>query len=82
MEEQGLILESASFKFSQDANCIDDNEYEFLEIRMESSLGIDRDKGAFFVLKTDGWSIDGVEDLQAIFDRLTKILPDAKNGTV
>jgi hypothetical protein len=30
MEEQGLILEEATFRFSQDSHCLDgNNDYEF-----------------------------------------------------
>ena len=65
-------LESATFHFSQDVNCVDRGEIEAIEIRCESSLGIDRDKGCFYVLKTEGWSIDSVEDLQKLFDRMHK----------
>lgn len=79
MEEQP-ILESATFLFSQEANCVDGkrDEMEDLEIRMESSLGIDRDGGAFYILKTDQWAVEGVEDLQKLFDRISKVLPNGK----
>lgn len=70
-----VILESASFNFSQEGNCVDRNsDIETLEIRCESSLGIDRDEGCFYVLKTDGWSIDGTNDLQKLFDRISKVI--------
>ena len=83
MEEQP-VLESATFTFSQEANCVDGSfeDVEVLEIRMESSLGIDRDKGAFYILKTEQWAVEGVEDLQKLFDRISKVLPNEKNGTV
>ena len=81
MEEQPM-LESATFLFSQEANCVDGkrDEIEDLEIRMESSLGIDRDGGerAFYILKTDQWAVEGVEDLQKLFDRISKVLLDGK----
>lgn len=73
-EKQTLILESASFTFSQDGNCVDNTDIETLEIRCESSLGIDRDDGCFYVLKTESWSIDSVDDLQKIFDRIQKVI--------
>ena len=73
--EQGLILEEASFKFSQDPNCISNrDEYEFLEIQAVSSLGIDRDNDCFFVLKTKEWSVDSAEDLEKLFDRIRKVV--------
>ncbi len=76
MEEE-VTLDSAKFEFSQEGNCVDGG-LETLEIRLESSLGIDRDKGAFYILKTDQWAIEGVEDLQKLFDRINKVLPDGK----
>lgn len=75
MEEQGTLLEEATFRFSQDANCLtDSDEYEFLEIETKSSLGIDRDNDCFFILKTDKWSIDSIEDLEKLFDRIKKVI--------
>ena len=75
MDEQGTLLEEASFKFSQDGNCLSPcDQYEFLEVEVHSSLGIDRDNDCFFVLKTEKWSIDSVEDLEKIFDRIRKVV--------
>lgn len=65
-------LESAMFKFSQEGNCIDMEEREFLEIRCESDLGIDVTEGNFYVLKTEAWSIDSLSELQELFDRIQK----------
>lgn len=79
MEEQGTLLEEATFRFSQDANCLSDqDEYEFLEIEAKSSLGIDRDNDCFFILKTDKWSIDNVEDLEKLFNRIKKVIENGK----
>jgi hypothetical protein len=79
MEEQGTLLEEATFRFSQDANCLSDqDEYEFLEIEAKSSLGIDRDNDCFFVLKTNKWSIDSVEDLEKLFNRIKKVIENGK----
>jgi hypothetical protein len=75
MEQQGTLLEEASFKFSQDANCLSgEDEYEFLEIEAVSSIGIDRDQECFFVLRTKKWSVDSVEDLEKLFDRIRKVV--------
>lgn len=73
MKEQGILLEEAAFTFSQDANCLS-SEYEHLTIEAQSSLGIDRDEGCFFILKTEKWSVDGVEDLEKLFDRIRQII--------
>jgi hypothetical protein len=75
MEEQGLILEEATFRFSQDSHCLDgNNDYEFLEVKAQSSLGIDRDSGCFFTLSTEQWSFDSEEDLKKIFDRIRQVV--------
>jgi hypothetical protein len=75
MEEQGTLLEEASFRFSQDANCLSDaDDYEFLEIETRSSLGIDRDEDCFFILKTQKWSVDSIEDLEKLFNRIKKVI--------
>jgi hypothetical protein len=79
MEEQGTLLEEAKFRFSQDPNCLDrSDEYEFLEIKARSSLGIDRDVDCFFTLSTKKWSIDSVEDLEKIFNRIKKVIENGK----
>jgi len=72
-EENKPLLENATFNFSQDGNCVDGG-YEYLEIRCESSLGIDRDGSCFFILKTERWVVDSSEELQALFDRIKKTI--------
>ena len=72
-ENNKPILESASFEFSQDGNCADGG-YESLVIRCESSLGIDRDKGCFYILKTEQWAIDSTKDLEELFNRINNII--------
>ena len=74
-EENKPMLEEVTFKFSQDGNCVDGGE-EFLEIRCDSSLGIDRDEGksTFFILKTQQWAVDSADDLQELFDRIKKVI--------
>jgi hypothetical protein len=75
LEEGNLNLEEASFSFSQDGNClVDKDECEFLEIKCVSDIGIDRNEKCFYILKTEGWSIDNVGDLQKLFDRIHKAL--------
>ena len=65
------ILERATFEFSQEANGLSlPDASEFLTIECESSLGIDRDEGCFYVLKTEQWSINDEKDLKELFDRI------------
>ncbi len=63
MEEQPQ-LQRMTFEFAQEANCIE----------CESSLGIDADSGCFYVLKTEAWSIESVDELQKLFDRIKKVI--------
>jgi len=72
-EENKPLLEEVTFKFSQDGNCVDGGD-EFLEIRCDSSLGIDRDGSCFFILKTEQWAVDSADDLQELFNRIKKII--------
>ena len=67
-------LESASFEFSQEGNCTDQAEVEILTIECKSSLGIDFDESCFYVLKTEQWSMDSIDDLQKLIDRVTKVI--------
>ena len=76
MKNEGTLLESASFRFSQDGNCLssDEDSFEELIVEAESSLGIDRDGDCFFRIKTEGWSVDGVEDLEVLFNRIRRVI--------
>lgn len=70
------LLEECTFEFSQEGNCMSHkDDAEFLEIKCLSDLGIDRTDGkCFYVLKTESWSVDSVQDLQELFDRIKKTL--------
>ena len=72
----GVKLDRCSFTFSQEGNCRGTtDEYEELIIECESSLGIDNDEGCFYVLRTNtGWSIDSVDELQKLFNRIQKAI--------
>ena len=74
-------LERCIFEFSQEGNTNGTtSEHEDLTISCESSLGIDYEGGCFYVLKSEsGWSIDNVNDLQELFDRIQKIVKQDGN---
>lgn len=68
-------LEKMQFDFSQESNCNScSGDDEFLTIECESSLGIDNDEDCFFILKTEKWSIDSVNDLEELFNRIRKVI--------
>lgn len=73
MENENPKLEKATFEFSQEGNCVDGGMEE-LTIRCESSLGIDNDDGCFYILETKQWAIDSAQDLQELFDRISKVI--------
>ena len=62
-------LERVVFTFVQESNCEND-DWEELEVRCESSLGIDYDNGCFFVLKTEQWSIDSKREFDEMLNRI------------
>ena len=74
-------LERCIFEFSQEGNTNGTtSEHEDLTISCESSLGIDNDGGCFYVLKSEsGWSIDDINDLQELFDRIQKVVKQDGN---
>jgi hypothetical protein len=68
-------LIKCSFTFDQEGNGNGTtDETETLTIECEASLGIDNDGECFYVLKTEGWSIDNVNELQELFDRIQKVI--------
>ena len=69
-----MKLERATFEFSQEANCNSQNEYETLTIEFQSPVGLDEDKEGFYILKTEGWSIDNEEEIKNLIERINKIL--------
>jgi len=75
-------LEKASFEFSQESHCCSDSsiEGESLEIEYISDMGLDRAGGGFFVLKTEQWAMDGIDDLKKLFTRIEKIIETTPNS--
>lgn len=75
--EDKPLLEMAVFTFLQETNCNGStgksNEDEKLMITMESGLGgLDKD-GGFYVLRTEGWSINKPKDLLYLFEQIKNI---------
>ena len=80
MEAPKPNLDRMSFSFSQESNCVSDSdEMETLTVEVESSLGIDFDKGGFYVLKTDKWSVDK-GDFESLIDRIESSVKAALAG--
>ena len=69
-------LYSASFKFEQESNCCSSAFGETLVIECDSSLGIENDKGCFYILKTgeEGWVVDKPKDMTKLLQRCKNML--------
>ena len=68
------LLESASFEFTQEGNCMDGLDNESIIIECKTDFGIDKEGGCFYVIKTEQWSFDSLEELKEMFDRIEKII--------
>ena len=66
-------LDECSFTFTQESNCMNaDGMIESIEIKCMADIGIDQSEGCFYEITTEGWSIDNLGELQALFDRINK----------
>ena len=64
-------LNKATFNFSQEGNTDGTtSEYEELLIEIEGPVGSIDEKGGYFVLRTNGWSINDVNELSELFERI------------
>jgi hypothetical protein len=73
-------LDTMVFKFEQDENCVDGGDGETLIVEAKSSLGIDGDGGAFYVLKTEQWAINDIDDVVNMLKRVERAV-EATNPT-
>jgi hypothetical protein len=69
-------LETVTFTFTQETNCVDgpSNDIETLTVEAKSSLGIDGDGGAFYVLRTQQWAVDGADEISELVKRCEKAI--------
>ena len=77
-------LEDMVFTFSQEANCVDgtDDDSEELIVEAKSSLGIDNDGGAFYVMRTEQWAFDDVDELITMLRRVEAALDAVKPTSI
>jgi len=69
-------LETVTFTFTQETNCVDgpSNDIETLTVEAKSSLGIDGDGGAFYVLRTQQWAVDDSNEISELIKRCEKAI--------
>lgn len=78
MEE--VKLDKITFEFTQEEHCMS-NEMggvETLTIECMSDFGITDSDGGFFVLKTEQWAINDVNELKQLFDKIEQAINVAK----
>jgi hypothetical protein len=73
-------LERMTFLFTQESNCVDGGEWEMLQVECKSSLGMDYDDGAFFVLTTEQWSVNDAEEMKELLQRVQDSVDGALKG--
>ena len=71
-----LGLDKMVVEFTQEENCIDDNQggVESITIECVADLGISTAGGNFFVIRTEQWAINDVSELKALFDKIEKAI--------
>jgi len=71
-----VMLNKVTFEFTQDEHCMsnDMDGVESLTIECMSDFGISCDGGGFFVLKTEQWAINDIDELKLLFDKIEKAI--------
>jgi len=75
-----IKLDKVTFEFTQDEHCMstDMGGVETLTIECMSDMGISDTEGAFYVLKTEQWAINGPEDLEALLVKVKQAIDIAR----
>jgi hypothetical protein len=71
-----IKLDKVTFEFTQEEHCMsnDMSGVETLTIECMSDMGISDTEGAFFVLKTEQWAIDGPGELVALLEKVKQAI--------
>ena len=74
MEE--VKLDKITFEFTQEEHCMsnDMGGVETLTIECMSDFGITDTDGGFFVLKTEQWAINDINELKQLFDKIEQAI--------
>ena len=75
-----IKLDKVTFEFTQEEHCMstDMGGVETLTIECMSDMGITNTEGAFYVLKTEQWAVNGPEDLVALLDKVKQAIDIAR----
>jgi hypothetical protein len=72
-EEQKPELTRCEFQFEQDGNSIDGGDEMLIVEVKTNSPSLDKDD-LFFVLKTEQWSIDSLDELKKLVNGITELI--------
>lgn len=65
-----MNVEKVTFEFSQEAHCMSDEQYEQIQIEIQHDLGRCEDGEFFFVIKTEQFSLNNINELKDLFDKI------------
>jgi hypothetical protein len=73
-------LDKVTFEFTQEEHCMsnDMGGTETLIVECMSDFGLTDSDGAFYVLKTEQWAINDVNELKQLFDKIEQAINVAK----
>ena len=76
---EGIKLDKVTFEFTQEEHCMsnDMGGVESITIECMSDLGISND-GGFFVLKTEQWAIDEIDDIAKLLMKVKQAIDIVK----
>jgi hypothetical protein len=66
----GCRLDEVTFTFSQEANCMSNDDAEIIEITAKSDLGDIGNETFFVTIKTEEWAVDNVKEFKLLFRKI------------
>ena len=71
-----IKLDKVTFEFTQEEHCCSNDMQgcETLTIECMSDMGISDSEGAFYVLKTEQWAINDMNELKQLFDKIEQAI--------
>lgn len=66
----GCKLDEVKFTFSQEANCMSDDDTEIIEITAKSDLGDIGNESFFVTIKTEEWAVDNIKEFKLLFTKI------------
>jgi hypothetical protein len=72
-EPERATLDMVSAVFMQEGNCVDGGD-ETITVEYKSDLGVDNTDGGFFVIKTEQWAFENIEEFAEMIKRVEQIM--------